>query len=82
MKFKIMIAKLLANICQRQIQYNQNQWQLIDAALSYEMRNMPVYMVQERVATRQNALEMQRLHTQKCVDWSKRLNRIQQWAKG
>ena len=79
---KTLIAKLLANICQRQIQYNQDQWQLIDAALSYEMRNMPVYMVQERVATRQNALEMQRLHTQKRVDWSKRLSRIQQWAKG
>ena len=79
---KALIAKLLANICQRQIQYNQNQWQLIDAALSYEMRNMPVCMVKERVATRQNALEMQRLHTQKRADWSKRLNRIQQWAKG
>ena len=79
---KALIAKLLTNICQRQIQYNQDQWQLIDAALSYEMRNMPVCMVKERVATRQNALEMQRLHTQKCVDWSKRLNRIQQWAKG
>ena len=79
---KALIAKLLTNVCQRQIQYNQNQWQLIDAALSYEMRNMPVCMVKERVATRQNALEMQRLHTQKRVDWSKRLSRIQQWAKG
>ena len=79
---KALIAKLLANICQRQIRYNQNQWQLIDAALSYEMRNMPVCMVKERVATRQNALEMQRLHTQKRADWSKRLNRIQKWGKG
>ena len=27
---KALIAKLLANVCQRQIRYNQNQWQLID----------------------------------------------------
>ena len=79
---KTLIAKVLANICQRQIRYNQNQWQLIDAALSYEMRNMPVYMVQERVEMRANAFEMQRLHTQKRTVWSNRLSKIQQWAKG
>ena len=79
---KALIAKLLVSICKRQIRYNQSQWQLIDTALSYEMRNMPVYMIQERVAMRANAFEMQRLHTQKRTTWSNRLNKIQQWAKG
>lgn len=77
---KALIAKLLADVCKRQMAYNSNQRKRIDDALSYEMKNMPIHMVAERNATRESAFGMRYLHTQSYFIWSDRLKRVQTWA--
>ena len=78
--FKSIISRFVKSVCKRQMAYNANQRRRIDEALSYEMRTMPVYMLEERNATRESAMSMKYLHTQSYFVWSDRLKKVEAWA--